>query len=457
MFKDRIKLINNKKIDLNGKYILYWMQSSTRTRYNHSLEYAIYLANVQKKDLLVFFNITPDFSESNYRHYKFSIEGLIDVKNNFLKRKISFKISFGDTIKNITSLARGASCIVCDKGYMKLQKKQRRDLIDNLHISIFQVESNLVVPIEVTSKKEEYAARTIRPKIKKNLKKYLYDFKKIEYEGKGIEEETGQVEFIDTFHILERLSLDRSVKDSNFIGGEVQALERLRYFIENNLESYEEDSSDPSKYKVSTLSPYLHFGHISPIEIAIEVEKKGVNDSSFIEELIVRRELAFNFVYYNDDYDKWKGITYEWAYKTLKDHEKDDRIGYTLRELENGDTHDIYWNSAMKEMRYKGFMHGYMRMYWCKKILHWSSTPEIAYTWTIYLNNKYFLDGRDPNSYAGVAWCFGKHDRAWNEREVFGKVRTMMESGLKRKFKIDKYVTYIESIISNSSKGGIYG
>ena len=165
------------------------------------------------------------------------------------------------------------------------------------------------------------------------------------------------------------------------------------------------------------------------------------NIDSLFEQLVVRRELAFNFVYYNEGYDQFDSMTYAWAYQTMKEHENDPReVLYTLADYENASTHDPYFNAAMLEMIHTGFMHNYMRMYWAKKIIEWSPSYEEAYRTSVYLDDKYFLDGRDPNGYTGVAWCYGKHDRAWTERSVFGKLRYMNAGGLERKFKINDYV-----------------
>ncbi len=159
-----------------------------------------------------------------------------------------------------------------------------------------------------------------------------------------------------------------------------------------------------------------------------------------------------NFVFYNQNYDSFDGLP-EWAKKTLKEHEKDRReYIYTLEELENAETHDPYWNAAQEEMRIKGKMHGYMRMYWGKKILEWSKTPEDAFKIALYLNNKYELDGRDPNGFTGVAWCFGKHDRPWKERQIFGKIRYMNAKGLKRKFDADGYAEKIKRLVLSNSE-----
>jgi len=232
-------------------------------------------------------------------------------------------------------------------------------------------------------------------------------------------------------------------------GGNSEAKKIFRRFLKKSLPDYDANRNQPQTDYVSHMSKYLHFGHVSSIWLALEAKKAGggENTDSFLEELIVRRELTFNFVFYNEDYDSYANLP-GWAKKTLEDHKKDDREHtYTQRQLENAETHDEYWNAAMKEMVHTGYMHNYMRMYWGKKILEWSNTPEHAYRTTLYLNNKYFLDGRDPNSFANVAWVFGQHDRGWTEREVYGKVRYMSAGGLERKAKPDQYVEKVEKRI----------
>jgi deoxyribodipyrimidine photo-lyase len=228
----------------------------------------------------------------------------------------------------------------------------------------------------------------------------------------------------------------------------------LDNFIESKLDRFADLRNDPSMEYTSNMSPYLHFGQISPLYIALKVSKTdSPGMESYLEELIIRRELSMNFVYYNPKYQSIDCLP-SWALKTLNEHEKDQRnYTYAQMELEEADTHDPFWNAAQKEMVYTGKMHGYMRMYWGKKILEWVQTPREAYHIALYLNNKYELDGRDPNGYTGVAWCFGKHDRAWRERKIFGKVRYMNDKGLQRKFKIDKYVDRVDGIIELLENG----
>ena len=238
-----------------------------------------------------------------------------------------------------------------------------------------------------------------------------------------------------------------------FKGGYKEATQRLQTFIELKAKDYL-DRNAPGEQVTSTLSPYLHFGQISSLEIVHAIKKAKheglINEDTFngiFEQVFVRRELAFNFVYYNKNYDQFDAMTEPWAYQTMEEHQDDYRpYLYTLAQLESAQTHDPYFNAAMEEMIYSGYMHNYMRMYWAKKIIEWSNSYQDAYQTTLYLNNKYFLDGRDPNSYTSVAWNYGRHDRAWTERPILGKLRYMNDKGLERKFDMQKYITYVESL-----------
>ena len=236
-----------------------------------------------------------------------------------------------------------------------------------------------------------------------------------------------------------------SVPDfSGIIPGESAAQTALKEFVFNGLNGYAVNRNDPVKKAQSNLSPYLHFGNIAPQRVALNIEKhcpEGDDKASFLEELIIRRELSDNFCLYNPNYDTFEGFK-EWAKITLNEHRNDRReYIYSLNEFEYSNTHEDLWNAAQNELRNKGKIHGYMRMYWAKKILEWSASPEEAMRTAVYLNDKYSLDGRDPNGYAGCAWAIGGiHDRPWAEREVFGKIRYMNENGCRRKFDVDGYV-----------------
>ena len=428
--------------------MLYWMQASQRVLCNHALEYAIREANDLGQPVVVLFGITDRFPEANARHYTFMLQGLRDVHEGLKKRGIQFVVILQSPEKAATSLAKAASLVVTDRGYLAIQVAWRTHFASKAPCLVVQVESDVIVPVEKASEKEAYTAGILRPKLQKQLKRYLVSLNETPVKRDSLGFPLGGVVVENENTILSKLSIDRAVGPvASYEGGTGKAIALLKAFIEEKLKHYADLRSDPSLDLGSHMSPYLHFGHISPLTIALKIrESRGKprqSKKSFLEELIVRRELSMNFVHYNPRYDSIKCLP-DWATKTLEEHKKDRReFVYTLSEFEKGLTHDPYWNSAQQEMVLTGKMHNYMRMYWGKKILEWSKTPAEAYQIALRLNNKYELDGRDPNGFAGVAWCFGKHDRAWKERPVFGKVRYMNAAGLKRKFNIDAYVMRI--------------
>jgi deoxyribodipyrimidine photo-lyase len=442
--KERIQFLNKKEMK-KGKYILYWMQASQRAEYNHALEYAILKANALYQPLIVFFGITDHFPEANERHYFFMLEGLREVKESLEKRGIQMVIRHQSPERGVLPLAQKASLTVVDRGYLKIQRAWREDASKRMDCPLIQVESDVVVPVEEASPKEEYAAATIRPKISKKLNSFLVPLKEHDPAAASLSFDFDSFDIDDLEKAISKLPIDRSVQRVNsFHGGIREAKKHLQVFLEKKLDHFAELRNDPTLDYLSHMSPYLHFGQISPLYIALKVSKTDSPGKwAYLEELIVRRELSMNFIFYNETYDSFKGIP-EWAKKTFKTHQRDKRpYLYSPEELENGRTHDPYWNAAQREMARKGKMHGYMRMYWGKKILEWSRTPEEAFRVALDLNNKYELDGRDPNGFTGVAWCFGKHDRPWGERQIFGNVRYMNDNGLRRKFDADGYVKKI--------------
>lgn len=450
---ERIQQLNDAPLRPEGDYVLYWMQASQREAYNHALEYAVDRANELRLPLLVAFGLMDDYPEANERHYAFMLEGLRETAHALEERNIAFRAYHGRPDNVAINAAQRAALLVVDCGYLRGQRAWRKNVAENAGCRVVQVESDAVIPVETASDKEEYAARTIRPKLERKLDTFLQPLRRrrlITTEFKNSIEEG-----IDIFDsaLLSRLKLDRSVgKTAAFTGGAAQAGKRLQDFIKTKLAHYAEERNDPANDYQSGLSPYLHFGQISPVQIILSVmnaSTKQENIESFLDELIVRRELAFNFVFYNDRYDDYHALP-EWALKTLERHQDDTREHiYTTKELSAACTHDPYWNAAMKEMLTTGSMKGYMRMYWGKKILEWSRSPEEAYYITLALNNTYFLDGRDANSYANVAWLYGKHDRPWAERPIFGTVRYMNAAGLKRKFDIERYVRMVDEYLIN--------
>jgi len=435
-----------------GLYVLYWMQQSQRAEYNHALEYAVQLANSLGQGVLVGFGLTEDYPEANLRHYTFMLEGLLETQASLSEQGIKMIIRRGSPFDVALTLGRHASLIVCDRGYLRYQKTWRTQVARSASCGVVQIESDVVVPIEVVSKKAEYAARTIRPKIYQHLNDYLVPFKSSAVKKSSLGLKIKGMGITESGAILKRLSVDRGVSPVTpfFKGGTSQGKAQFDEFIERRLSRYVENRNQPQTDDISHMSPYLHFGQLSPLYLALKMNGVGMRlaeaREAYLEELIVRRELAMNFVNYTLNYDSYACVP-QWAMKTLKQHQKDQReYTYSRGQLENAETHDEYWNAAMREMKMTGFMHNYMRMYWGKKILEWSRTPEQAFKTMLTINNKYFLDGRDPNSYAGVSWVFGVHDRAWFERPIFGKIRYMAASGLERKCDIRGYVKKVESL-----------
>ena len=437
---ERITKLNQKRAS-NGRYVLYWMQASQRSQCNHALEFAIRQANEHNEPLLVYFGLTERYPEANERHYRFMLEGLKELQTSLHQRKIQMVIGYESPEVGAVRLSKKASLVVCDRGYLKIQRRWREYLAQHINCPCIQVESDTVVPVEEASSKEEYTAATLRPKIRRLLPRYLVPLEEQEPKLASTHLDFNSLDITDIEETIAKLDIDRSVRlTGSFHGGTSKAEQRLTKFLNAKLDRYPELTNDPTADYLSNMSPYLHFGQISPLYIALKVLETGnPNSDAFLEELIIRRELSINFVFYNQDYDSFGGLP-KWVRDTLLAHKQDPRqYEYSLDELEEAETHDPYWNAAQRQMTGTSKMHGYMRMYWGKKIIEWSRTPEEAFQKCLYLNNKYELDGRDANGFAGVAWCFGKHDRPWSVRPVFGNIRYMSADGLKRKFDADKY------------------
>ncbi|AQT69406.1 Deoxyribodipyrimidine photo-lyase [Anaerohalosphaera lusitana] len=446
---ERIEILNDSPVH-DGEYVLYWMQAAQRAQCNHALEYAIDQANELSLGVVVYFGLTDDYPEANERHYWFMLEGLSETITEVQKRGIAIVVHNGDIVKGLIEHSQKAAMVIVDAGHLHIQRKWREQAGEKLDRRFVEIETNLIVPIETASQKENFSAGTLRPRINKHLDRFMVDLKERKPKVKTTKMNLKGFDVQNASKAIKKLKLDRSVSKSRFYqGGTTQANKFLDEFIDHKIKDYADGRNDPCKDVLSNVSPYLHFGQISPLHIALRVKSytgKKEGKEAYLEELIVRRELAHNFVAYNDDYDKYEGLP-PWAKATLEHHSKDKREHlYSLEELEQAQTHDPYWNAAQHEMVITGKMHGYMRMYWGKKILEWTKNPAQGFELALYLNNKYELDGRDANSYTGIAWCFGKHDRAWAERGVFGKVRYMNANGLKRKFDPDAYVEKVSRL-----------
>jgi deoxyribodipyrimidine photo-lyase len=428
------------------------MQQSQRASFNPALAYAIEMGNRAGLPVLVAFGLMDDYPDASLRHYRFMLEGLQDVAAMLAERRIRFVVRRGAPDRVAATLAEEAALAVCDRGYLRHQKAWRAEVARRAPCAVVEVEGDVVVPLEVASGQAEAAARTLRPKLQRVWDEYLRPLEDAAVHKSALALRIENVlDLSDLVGVLGSLQLDRSVPPvGRFRGGTAAARRHLRRFLDGKLDGYARARSEPAAFQCSLLSPYLHFGQISPVEIALAVRAAGEaaddDRGAYLEELIVRRELAANFVAFEPRYDDYACLP-GWARATLAAHRADRRPHiYTREQLESARTHDPYWNAAMREMRDTGFMHNYMRMYWAKKILEWTADPEAAFRTVLHLNNKYFLDGRDANSYANVAWVFGLHDRPWPERPVFGQVRYMNAKGLERKFDMAAYLRAVDAL-----------
>ncbi len=429
--------------------VVYWMSRDQRVEDNWALIFAQELALKRRSPLGVVFSLTEDFLGAAIRQYGFMLRGLVEVEKVLSKKGIAFALLRGDPGEVVPRFAdeNVVGVLVTDFSPLRTKRSWNEMVCQRVDLPFYEVDAHNVVPCWRASPKQEYAARTFRPKIRRLLPEYCKDFPSLKVHPHPWD--TGDE--VDWNRLRRELRVDRSVPEVDWIKpGEGAARRALDRFVKEKLFIYDRDRNDPSLDGQSNLSPYIHFGQISAQRVALEAARSRADQKSeaaFLEELVVRRELSDNFCFYNPGYDSF-GAFPDWARKTLNIHRADPReYLYDLKELERAETHDDLWNAVQKEMVIRGKMHGYMRMYWAKKILEWTRSPEEAQKIAIYLNDRYELDGRDPNGYVGVAWSIGGvHDRAWKEREIFGKVRYMSYQGAKSKFSVESYVERVASL-----------
>ncbi|MCS7118099.1 MAG: deoxyribodipyrimidine photo-lyase [Thaumarchaeota archaeon] len=426
-----------------GEFVTYVVYASHRSVHNYALEYAIHAANALGKPAIVVFPLIERKPHPNLRRFRFMLEGLLKLRGSLEGRGIKLVVR-----KNFDflPLIRESCLVVLDRPYLAHQRRYIDEIVKGSESRVVMVEGDVTVPVEVVSPRPEPYARTIRPKVLRKLDVFLEDVPalapktpSLDLDVTSWDEDTveGYVRGIEVDHTVD--AVDR------LVGGEDEALRRLRTFVGERLPFYSERRSDPGAVATSELSPYLRWGMISPVQVLREVLKhyalNDVNVQTLINELVVWRELARNAAVYNPDFGKFEGLPL-WARSTLEDHAGDRREHiYSLRELERAQTHDRYWNAAQRELLSTGKVHNYMRMYWCKKLIEWTETPQRAFEYAVYLNDRYGLDGLDPNSYLGISWCFGAFDRPFFESKIYGKVRRMTEESLKRKSGIQLYLS----------------
>ena len=425
--------------------VVYWMSRDQRVNDNWALLYAQELATRRAAPLAAVFCLAPRFLESGSRQYNFMLAGLKEVEQSLSRLGIAFRLLYGDPGVEITQFLEdcGAGALVSDFSPLRICRGWKNAVAAQITIPFHEVDAHNVIPCWHASVKQEWAAYTFRPKVHRLLGEFLIDFpplkrQKIRWPG----------EMDNDWKRAEASIEAESVADANWlVPGEAAARAVLDEFLSRKLSGYDEYRNDPTKDGQSNLSPYLHLGQISAQRAALQALSGPTDASAFLEELVVRRELADNFCCYNPEYDSVNSFP-DWAKETLRVHQNDRReYIYSLKELERAETHDDLWNASQKEMLCRGKMHGYLRMYWAKKILEWSESTADALHAAIYLNDRYELDGRDPNGFTGIAWSIGGlHDRAWKEREVFGKVRYMSYNGLRSKFNVPAYIKKVEAL-----------
>jgi deoxyribodipyrimidine photo-lyase len=432
----------------DGKCVVYWMQRAQRAVDNPALEVAVACGNALGLPVVAYFSVIAHYPNANLRHYHFLQQGLRDVAEGMAERGVGFVVrrpADGDTLEKFLDEVH-AAMVVGDENVCREPERWRAVLAKRLRIPFVTVDADVVVPSAIFGK-SYVLLHHFRPKLKAELDRWLNPVEKV-----GVQKEWKKK--LRSYSLEKDITegfekLDRSVGPvESFVGGTKAALKRLTDFTETQLRDYDVQRNHPEVNGTSQMSPYLHFGHISPITIAMAVKDAAARgkcsqetSEKYLDELIGWRELAVLFCKYNANYDNWE-CAEPWARKTLLAHAGDARPWlYSLAQLEKAETHDELWNAAQRQMVRDGWMHNYMRMYWGKKILEWSPSVEKAYEWAVYLNDKYELDGRDPNGYAGIAWAIvGKHDRPWFDRAVFGMVRYMSGASTGKKFDSRKYI-----------------
>ncbi len=435
----------------DGRCVVYWMQRAQRAIDNAALDLAVDLANALRLPCVVFFAPVPGYPHANLRHYRFLQQGIADTARRCEKRNVGFVLRrYPDhSLLKFCDEVRSA-LVVGDENPLRETTAWREKAAKKLRVPLYTVDADVIVPTKLLGK-EQYAARIIRPRLAAHFEQYLVAPEnpkaKIAWDcPRNLKALPADFDITEDWP-----ELDQSVAPvDSFRGGTSEALRLLREFTSRKLLHYPERHSKADEDGTSRLSPYLHFGHIGPHTVALAVKNSDAPQTAkddYLDQLITWRELSIAFVTFNEFYDTIE-CAEPWAHKTLAAHARDRRpVLYTRKQLEQAETHDPLWNAAQKQMLFVGWMHNYLRMYWAKKILEWSSSPAQAYNTAVYLNDKYFLDGRDPNGYAGIAWSMvGKFDRPWFERPIFGLIRYMAASGAEKKFDVERYIEQMEEL-----------
>lgn len=428
--------------------VVYWMHRDQRAADNWALLHAAELAVASGAPLLVAFALAPLFPGATARQDDFMLQGLAATEADLRERHIPLVLLTGDPAASLPAFLHEIAAGLCVTDFDPLRTKQRWQSVVATAFSgqCLEVDAHNVVPCRVASQKREYAAATFRPKIHRLLSEFLEPFPEL-----PVFPAPNLAGFppVDWNAVRRGNAPEATIPAvapvAGLISGPAAGAAALAEFLACRLPVYAERRNDPNAGATSGLSPYFHFGQLAPQRAALSalVAKNHAPAGAdvFLEELVVRRELADNFCQYEPAYDTFTALP-DWAKKTLAAHASDPRPSlYTPSQFEAAATHSALWNAAERHLVREGRLHGYMRMYWAKKILEWSATPEEALATALFLNDRYALDGRDPNGVVGVLWSIGGlHDRPFAARPVFGQVRFMNERGCRRKFDVDAYI-----------------
>jgi deoxyribodipyrimidine photo-lyase len=433
----------------DGKCVVYWMQRAERAVDNAALDLAVEIGNRLGLPVVAFFSAIDNFPHANLRHYRFLQQGLADAEADLAERGVGFVMRRPPHHEVLPFLEEvSAAVVVGDENPLRFMRARRDKLAHSIRIPYLTVDADVVVPSRLLEK-AQYAAYTARPRLEKLRDAWLRPCANTKPQH-AWKMPRGTAHYATHLDITDGWKhLDRSVGPvEEWVGGTHAATRRLHWFCKHALAGYAEKRGEPAVDGSTKLSPYLHFGHISPLTIALAAQKavKAGNGTaedlkSLFNELLVWRELAVNFVTYNERYDSWECAD-DWARQTLREHADDKRdVIYSLEQLRDAQTHDDLWNASQLQMVHTGWMHNRMRMYWAKKIFEWSPNAATAFDHAVVLNDTYQMDGRDPNGYAGIAWSMvGKFDRPWFDRPIFGKIRYMSRESTGRKFDSAKYI-----------------
>jgi deoxyribodipyrimidine photo-lyase len=453
---DRIRILNSAGERERADYVLYWSQMNRRAAANHALAHAIHLANERKLPLLVYEGLTCTYRHANDRLHTFVLEAVPETRKQTERLGAGYMFYLrahrSDANDMVYRLAERAACLVTDDYPTFIAAHHNGRVPGRLEIPYIAVDSSCIVPMS-RHEKRAYAAYAIRPKIRRELPQFFQPLEMPRLKLRWQEELLPafarrlrtEVTGSNIAELVGGCEIDHRIPPSvAFHGGYDAARKRLRIFLSEKLRRYAKERNQPAARATSELSPYLHFGQIAALEVALAArdyaqEHKLIADE-FLEELIVRRELAFNFARFTPN-PETLDVLPDWCRNTMKKHACDKRPEvYPYEQFARAETHDALWNATQKELLLRGKIHGYYRMYWGKKIIEWAASYEEALRIMIELHDIHALDGRDPNTYANILWCFGLHDRPWFERPIFGQLRYMSLEGMRRKTDVDAYI-----------------